>query len=130
MFNIKRTKLNLFIVLTLLVIIPFISLGFSALTTVLNIEGDLTVGITPEPIVGSYLKSLNNTYLSSQYKDKIKYISLENRIKLCTVENEFFSEIIYQMYLYTQVDSTMKFYPKAELIDIIEFILVYKSIAL
>ena len=46
--------------------------------------------------------------------------SLENRIKLCTVENEFFCQIIYQMYLYTQSDHTVKFYPKSELIDIYE----------
>ena len=46
--------------------------------------------------------------------------SLENRIKLCTVENEFFCQIIYQMFLQTKADNTVKFYPKTELIDIYE----------
>ena len=46
--------------------------------------------------------------------------SLENRIKLCTVENEFFCQIIYQMFLHTKADNTVKFYPKNELIDIYE----------
>ena len=69
------------------------------------------------------IKKYNNVpkeKLRGEVKNWFFNQSLENRIKLCTVENEFFSEIIYQMYLYTQVDSTMKFYPKAELIDIIE----------
>jgi len=46
--------------------------------------------------------------------------SLENRIKICTVENEFFCQIIYQMYLYTQLDKNTKFYLKPELIGINE----------
>ena len=47
--------------------------------------------------------------------------SLESRIKLCTVENEFFSQIIYKMYLYSKSDKTMKFYIKPEFTDKSEF---------
>ena len=46
--------------------------------------------------------------------------SLENRIKLCTVENEFVCQIIYKMYLLTEYDKTMKFTMKNELIDVYE----------
>ena len=42
---------------------------------------------------------------------------LESRIKICTVENEFFSQIIYQMYLYSKLDKTMKFYIRPELTE-------------
>ena len=46
--------------------------------------------------------------------------SLENRIKICTVENEFLCQIIFQMFLLTKSDNTIKFYPKSELIDAYE----------
>ena len=82
MFNNKRLKLNILIVLSLLVIIPFISIGFSALTTVLNIRGDLTVAIPQEPIIGNFDKSINNTYLNSSYRNNIKYIRFENNINI------------------------------------------------
>ena len=38
--------------------------------------------------------------------------SPENRIKICTVENEFLGKMLYQMYLYTKMDKSMKFEPK------------------
>ena len=46
--------------------------------------------------------------------------SLENRIKLCTVENEFVCQMIYKMYLLTEYDKTLKFSMKNELIDVYE----------
>jgi hypothetical protein len=46
--------------------IPFIGIGFSVLTTVLNIRGDLLVDISRDPVIGNYNKSLNNTYLKIQ----------------------------------------------------------------
>ena len=38
--------------------------------------------------------------------------SLETRMKICTVENEFYGKIIYQMFLHTKMDKTMLFKPK------------------
>ena len=38
--------------------------------------------------------------------------TLENRMKICTVENEFYGKILYQMLLYNKMDKTMLFKPK------------------
>ena len=38
--------------------------------------------------------------------------SLETRMKICTVENEFYGKTIYQMFLYSKLDKTMLFKPK------------------
>ena len=38
--------------------------------------------------------------------------SLENRMKICTVENELYGKILYQMILYNKIDRTMLFKPK------------------
>ena len=38
--------------------------------------------------------------------------SIETRIKICTVENEFYGKSLYQMFLHTKVDKTMLFKPK------------------
>ena len=38
--------------------------------------------------------------------------SLENRMKICTVENEFFGKILYQMIAYKAIDKSMLFRPK------------------
>ena len=38
--------------------------------------------------------------------------SLESRMKICTVENEFFGKILYQMILHTKLDKTIIFKPK------------------
>ena len=38
--------------------------------------------------------------------------SIETRMKICTVENEFYGKSLYQMFLHTKVDKTMLFKPK------------------
>ena len=38
--------------------------------------------------------------------------SLENRMKICTVENELFGKILFMMLMYTKTDKTMIFKPK------------------
>ena len=64
--------------------------------------------------------NISKDKLRAEVKNWFFNQSLESRIKLCTVENEFFCQIIYQMYLYTQLDKSMKFYIKQEFIDINE----------
>ena len=69
------------------------------------------------------IKKLNN-YSKDQIRTKVKdwffNQSLENRIKYCTVENEFLCQIIYQMYYDTQSDKTIKFYLTQRLTDVNE----------
>ncbi len=69
------------------------------------------------------LKKFNN-YPKEKLRNEVKHWlfaqSLENRIKICTVENEFLCQIIYQMHLYTQNDKNIKFYLKQELTDVAE----------
>ena len=43
--------------------------------------------------------------------------SLESRMKICTVENEHFGKIIYQMYYQNKLDKTVIFKPKPEFFD-------------
>ena len=74
MIKLRRNYLYMTIVILLLIMIPFIGIGFSALTTVLNIRGDFLVDVPRDPIIGNYYKSISNTYLNTQYRDKIKYI--------------------------------------------------------
>ena len=38
--------------------------------------------------------------------------SIETRMKICTVENEFYGKSLYQMFLHTKFDKTMLFKPK------------------
>ena len=40
--------------------------------------------------------------------------SLENRMKICTVENEFYGKILYQMISYNKMDKAMLFKPKKD----------------
>ena len=82
MIKLRRNYLYMTIVILLLIMIPFIGIGFSALQTVLNIRGDVLVEVPQDPIIGDYYKSLNNTYLSSQYKNLIKYVSFENEVNI------------------------------------------------
>ena len=63
------------------------------------------------------MKDIKKDKLRSNVKNWFFEQSLENRIKLCTVENEFICQIIYQMYYYTKTDKSIKFIPKAELTD-------------
>ena len=65
-------------------------------------------------------KNISKDKLREEVKNWFFKQTLENRIKICTVENEFFSQIIYQMFLLTKNDNTVKFYPKTELLDIYE----------
>ena len=78
----EKLKLHLLIMVLLLAIIPFVSLGFSALTTSLNIRGDVLVSIPSDSIIGNYAYSLSNSYLSASIKNKVKYISFENQINI------------------------------------------------
>ena len=66
------------------------------------------------------LKSISKDKLCEEVKEWLFKQSLENRIKICTVENELFCQIIYQMYLYTDLDNSYKFCPKSELTEIFE----------
>ena len=69
-------------------------------------------------------KKLNNIS-GDQLRNKVKTwffnLSLESRIKICTVENELFSTIIYQMYLRTINNKCIEFIPKSELTEIFEY---------
>ena len=58
MLKTDKRKLNLAIIILLTIMIPFIGIGFSALTTVLNIRGDLLVDIPRDSVIGNYNKSL------------------------------------------------------------------------
>ena len=62
----KNDKLKLYTILFIIVLtmIPFMSVGFSALTTSLNINGDLLVSVPQDPLIGNYEKSISNSYLS------------------------------------------------------------------
>ena len=44
--------------------------------------------------------------------------SLENRMKICTVENELYGKILFQMFLYNKMDKTMLFKPKSNFFDV------------
>ena len=63
-------------------------------------------------------------YSKDELKNKVNHWffsqSLENRIKLCTVENEFLCQIIYLMHLYSEIDKKVTFSMKKELIDVYE----------
>ena len=67
------------------------------------------------------IKKINNIS-GEQLRTKVKTwffnLSLENRIKICTVENELFCNFIYQMFLRTKIDKSIEFYPKSELTEI------------
>ena len=63
MKKIGRIKLHLIIITIVLVMIPFISIGFSALSTVLNIRGDFLITISGDPVMGNYYNTLNKTYM-------------------------------------------------------------------
>ena len=67
------------------------------------------------------IKKINNIS-GEQLRTKVKTwffnLSLENRIKICTVENELFCNFIYQMFLRTKIDKSIEFYPKTELTEI------------
>ena len=77
----KKLRLQLLIIVMVLIMIPFISMGFSALSTVLNINADLIVMPPADPIIGNY-EIINNAYLNTTYRNNIKYITLENNINL------------------------------------------------
>ena len=57
----------------------------------------------------------NNINIDNLRKDIKKWLfnlSLEDRLKICTVENEFICKCFYQMYLTIEKDSTMEFRAK------------------
>ena len=60
----KKLRLQLLIIVMVLIMIPFISMGFSALSTVLNVNADLIVMPPADPIIGNY-NVINNAYLGS-----------------------------------------------------------------
>ena len=53
-----------------------------------------------------------NDKLKEDVKKWLFSQSLESRMKICTVENEFFGKILYQMIYYTKLDKTINFQPK------------------
>ena len=67
-------------------------------------------------LISKKFNNINKEKLRETVKKWFFTQSLENRIKISTVENEFFGKIIYQMYLYYQKDSTIKFMPKSILV--------------
>ena len=58
------------------------------------------------------LDSIQGEQLSKKVKTWFFNLSLESRIKICTVENELFCHIIYQMYLRTNIDKSIEFMPR------------------
>ena len=81
MLNKNRLNIQLLVIILVLVMIPFISMGFSALQTVLNIEGDLIVSPPQDAIMGSYYK-IYDKYLSDTYRPYIKYVTIDNHIDI------------------------------------------------
>ena len=75
-------------------------------------------------IYTKYEKKLNSIQpenLRSKIKTWFFNLSLESRIKICTVENELFSTIIYQMYLKTENDKSIEFFPRPDLYEIYDY---------
>ena len=67
------------------------------------------------------LNSIQPENLRTKIKTWFFNLSLESRIKICTVENELFSTIIYQMYLKTKNDKSIEFFPKSDLYEIYDY---------
>ena len=69
-----------------------------------------------------YFKENNNKKSLQENQDKLKEDvkrwlfsqSLESRLKICTVENEFYGKLLYQMIFQTKLDKTINFKPKAD----------------
>ena len=59
MINKKRFNIQIIIIILVLVTIPFLSLAFSALTTVLNINSDVLVQPPQDPLIGNFNKITN-----------------------------------------------------------------------
>ena len=67
-----------------------------------------------------YYKENKDKKSSQESQDKLKEDvkkwlfsqSLESRLKICTVENEFFGKILYQMIFHYKLDKTIVFKPK------------------
>ena len=66
------------------------------------------------------LSSIQGVQLYKKVKSWFFNLSLESRLKICTVENELFCNIIYQMYLRTKYDKSIQFIPKTDLTEIYE----------
>ena len=66
------------------------------------------------------LDSIQGEQLSKKVKAWFFNLSLESRIKICTVENELFCHIIYQMYLRTNIDKSIEFMPRESLTEVCE----------
>ena len=64
----RKLKLHIIIYIVAFTIIPFVSLGYSALSTTLNIRGDFLVLPPQDPIIGNYDKSIRNTYQNTLYR--------------------------------------------------------------
>ena len=64
------------------------------------------------------INNIQNDQLRSKVKQWFFNLSLESRIKICTVENELFSDFIFQMYLRTKHDKSIEFIPKNDLFEI------------
>ena len=71
-------------------------------------------------------KEYNNKKSSQDTPEKLKEDvkkwffaqSLESRMKICTVENEHFGKILYQIYYHYKQDKTSVFKPKKEFLEI------------
>ena len=64
------------------------------------------------------ISNIQDNQLRSKVKNWFFNLPLESRIKICTVENELFSDFIYQMYLRTEHDKSLEFFPKADLYEV------------
>ena len=90
----------------------------------LNLYGDQSIYNNYCKIANKYCKIFNREMKdkksSSDNQDKLrddvkKWLfsqSLENRMKICTVENELFGKLLLQMYSYYKLDRTLIFKPK------------------
>ena len=75
-----------------------------------------------------YKENNKDKKYSSDNQDKLredvkKWIfnqSLENRMKICTVENEFFGKILYQMIAHKAIDKSILFRPKKNFFSSVE----------
>ena len=99
-----------------------VSVNNNLLKDCFNLYGNQSLYNNYSKIANKYYKSYKENkdkkYYTNQEKlreDVKKWLfsqSLETRMKICTVENEFYGKSLYQMLLYTKMDKSMLFKPK------------------
>ena len=99
-----------------------VSVNNNLLKDCFNLYGNQSLYNNYSKIANKYYKSYKENkdkkYYTNQEKlreDVKKWLfsqSLETRMKICTVENEFYGKSLYQMLLYTRMDKSMLFKPK------------------